>query len=286
VKRLPWRIARRTVKTLDGLLGYGGQWTKQLDCLGYVTNPFWPRSFNEKLLRRKLDPYPPEWVQLADKLRVRDYVAETIGSQHLNELLLVTANPDEIRLAELPSRFVVKPNHGSGWVNLVRDSTLVDEAAIRAQCRTWLGMRYGAKEGERWYDEIPPRILVERFLEGADGEPASDVKFFVFHGRTEVVQVDTDRYKEYRQKSYYDRDWNLLPMRKSRPAGRVIPRPRQLAEMLELAERLAAGQTFVRVDLYCLVDGQIIFGELTLVPGGGVGKFVPQEWDWRLGALW
>jgi hypothetical protein len=48
--------------------------------------------------------------------------------------------------------------------------------------------------------------------------------------------------------------------------------------MLELAERLAAGLNFVRVDLFNIA-GDITFGELTFYPGNGMLRFVPPEYD-------
>jgi hypothetical protein len=55
--------------------------------------------------------------------------------------------------------------------------------------------------------------------------------------------------------------------------------------MRAVAERLAAGFDFVRVDLYALCD-RIAVGELTHYPTGGNKSFDPPEWDIRLGALW
>ena len=48
--------------------------------------------------------------------------------------------------------------------------------------------------------------------------------------------------------------------------------------MLEIAQKLSAGQSFVRVDLYS-VNHRIYFGELTLTLGNGFEVFTPQEID-------
>ncbi len=55
--------------------------------------------------------------------------------------------------------------------------------------------------------------------------------------------------------------------------------------MVELAEALAEGFDFVRVDLYN-IDGRIVFGELTNYPYGGMAPFDPPEFDDVLGAKW
>ena len=48
--------------------------------------------------------------------------------------------------------------------------------------------------------------------------------------------------------------------------------------MLELAEALADGFTFMRVDLFN-IDGRIVFGELTFFPGNALIEFTPREYD-------
>ena len=52
--------------------------------------------------------------------------------------------------------------------------------------------------------------------------------------------------------------------------------------MEHLAEKLAESIPFVRVDFY-YVNGRIYFGEMTFYPASGFGKFVPEEWDYKLG---
>ena len=53
--------------------------------------------------------------------------------------------------------------------------------------------------------------------------------------------------------------------------------------MLEICDKLAEGIPEVRVDLY-LIDGQVLFGEMTFYTWGGFINFVPDEWDETLGS--
>jgi hypothetical protein len=55
--------------------------------------------------------------------------------------------------------------------------------------------------------------------------------------------------------------------------------------MRDLAERLAAGFDFIRVDLFNLPTG-IVVGELTNYPAAGLLVFDRPEWDRTLGDLW
>jgi hypothetical protein len=55
-------------------------------------------------------------------------------------------------------------------------------------------------------------------------------------------------------------------------------RPDALGEMLSIAETLAKGLIFARIDLY-YHNGKIYFGEVTFHHGGGFEPFLPQEYD-------
>ena len=58
--------------------------------------------------------------------------------------------------------------------------------------------------------------------------------------------------------------------------------PTSLEKMIAFAEKLSKGIPFVRVDFY-EVNGHILFGELTLFPASGFGRFTDTAWDHRLG---
>lgn len=60
--------------------------------------------------------------------------------------------------------------------------------------------------------------------------------------------------------------------------------PVNLNNMITIAEKLSGGFKFLRVDLYN-VKGKIYFGELTFYPASGMGAFVPEEWDEKLGGM-
>jgi len=59
----------------------------------------------------------------------------------------------------------------------------------------------------------------------------------------------------------------------------MIIRPACFEQMIQIAEKLSQGEIVIRVDLYDL--GRPIFGELTLHPEAGTGRFTPAEWDRR-----
>src|SRR5690606_6442109 len=112
-----------------------------------------------------------------------------------------------------------------------------------------------------------------------------DFKFFVFHGTVQVVQV-IHRAGRARQR-FFTRTWHPLSVR--RPSVEefgIIPEPRQLRHMIEIAEVLGADFDFVRVDLYAPNDEYVKFGEMTFAPAAGRKRFIPHTFDWELASYW
>jgi hypothetical protein len=243
-----------------------------------------PKTFNQKLFYKLIYDRRPLLVTFADKLQAREYVRQKIGDDILVELLLTTDRPEEIKFEQLPEKFVVKANHGSGYVRIVNQ--LHDkESDLRQTCQKWLSETFSDWNSEWFYKPILPRILIESLLEGGDGEAPWDYNFFVFNGKPYMIQVDSGRFTDHRR-DMFSPDWERLNVRFRYPnANRNIPRPACLPKMLEIAERLGSEVDFVRVDLY-EVGGRVFFGELTNIPGGGWGKFDPHEFDAILGSQW
>lgn len=62
-----------------------------------------------------------------------------------------------------------------------------------------------------------------------------------------------------------------------------IKKPEKLKELLDLAEILANGIPFSRIDFYILQNGDIKFGEITFFPMSGLEKWHPEDVDLLLG---
>jgi hypothetical protein len=279
--------ARQAIDALGHLTGDRGETLRMLYFLGYLPRLHRPRSFNEKVVARKLHGGDVSWIALADKVAVRDVVASCVGPEHLTTLLLVTDDPLAVRYDTLPERFVVKASHGSGWVRVIGPTpSRPSEPDLQALCRQWLDKRYGLLTHEDWYARIPPRVVVEEFLHDRTFAVPLDFKCWVFHGRVEFVQVDFDRFTGH-TRAMYDRQWRRLPWVTLFPAGPDLPRPRQLEALIAVAEALAVDPAFVRVDLYCPNDERVVFGELTFTPDAGWGRFSPSSsYDQAVGRLW
>jgi hypothetical protein len=266
-----------------------------------------PRTFTEKVRYKMLRDHRPLLVTFADKVAVRDYVAERVGARYLPRVLGVFDDPAGLGSLDLPERYVVKPTHGSGACIVVSPAA-PDEARLPAPgtywgyshvrpdsvsreelvatARFWSTQLYGQGPNREWaYGGVPRRVLVEEMLVDAGGGIPDDLKLFVFNGRCSFIQVDGGRFGA-RTQDFFDTHWRHLPMSGGPPFARPEPpRPAQLTEMIAIAETLARDTDFVRVDLYHL-PGRVVFGELTSYPAGGDSPFHPESFDAEFGRHW
>ena len=83
-------------------------WKSHMD---YPLNLDNPQTFNEKLQWLKLYDHNPLYTTLVDKYKVKEWVAQKIGTQYVIPTLGIYQSVDEIDLDKLPDRFVLKCNH-------------------------------------------------------------------------------------------------------------------------------------------------------------------------------
>ena len=247
-----------------------------------------PSTFCEKTNAYKLTSRGNAlMVQCADKLAVRDYVSGKGFGGSLNDLIAVYGSPKEIDLESLPERFVIKASHGSHMGYVVKDKAKVNLAQMKRMFGSWLRQDI-YWSGREWpYKDTPRKIVVERYLEDANGE-LRDYKFFCFHGKPVYLEYDIGRYTGSQYRNYYDMAGNLQPFHDSVMPLETEPFPMPMekyTEMQEMASALSEPFEQVRVDLY-LVEDKIYFGEMTFFDGGGSTLFEPEEWNYKFSEQW
>lgn len=241
-----------------------------------------PKTFNQKIQFRKLYDNNPLYSICADKYRVREYVKEKIGEEYLIPLYLVTDKLTEEQWDKLPNSFVAKANHNSGPVQIVKDKSKVDKKKIIKELNNQLKIDYGIISLEKYYSNIPPKIIVEKYLK----EDIIDYKFMCFNGKLELLFLCLNRTATNLNVDFYSKTWELMPFeRHYKNSGKLIEKPKNYEKMVRIAEKLAIDFKFVRVDLY-EINGKIYFGELTFCPGNGLEEFSPIEWDYKIGSYW
>ncbi len=255
------------------------------DRLGYWPKIKNPRTFNEKILHRKLYTNNELFSIVGDKWKVRNYVSGKLDEDILPEVYHVTDDPTTIPFDELPDDYVIKPTHMSGPIIFIDENEKPNRSSIQQSCYDWLNTTYGSIKEEYWYSKIKPQIIIEELLKDKKNEYPPDFKFFVFHGKVEYIEVDTDRHTNHKRR-FYDRNWNAQEFELKFPLGPVIDKPNSLDKMINIAEKLGSGFDFIRVDLYELNGERIVFGELTVGPESGGGQFRPLKYDFEFSSYW
>jgi len=241
-------------------------------------------TLNEKMQWIKLYDRRPEYIQLADKYRARDFIREKFGEQYLIPLLFMTENYEDIRPENLPDEHMaIKSNCWSGDVSLVRNKEDVNWKDLQAKFKVILESNYSRREGEWWYEGIKPCIVVEKLLEDKDGKIPNDYKLHFINGELQFIYCAIDREGENYRK-LYDPNWLQLPFSWNGSATPPeidkpdIGRPVTYNDMLRMGKEIAKDLPYVRVDYY-EVDEKLYFGEITISHGAGYDQFIPQEYD-------
>mgnify|MGYP003295969133 CR=1 FL=1 len=249
---------------------------------GYVPDLQNPKTMNEYICATKVSDEKLDYWRYTDKYEVRKYVADTVGEGYLNKLVGIFDSFAEIDFEALPEAFAMKATHGSSYNVIVPDKSKLDVAAAEKKFNKWLKENFYYKDREKNYKNITPRIMCDAFLSPKDGQ-LEEYKLFCFRGKVGFIQhnkqIGGSRYD-----NIFDHNWQLMPVKYGYDGFPDDAAPENAAELVCLAEKLAAPFPFVRVDLYN-VDGRIVFSELTFHSGGGLIPFQPKEYDRKFGKL-
>lgn len=247
------------------------------------------KTLNEKIQWLKFNEYHKNiYTKCADKYLVREYVAEKGCSEILNPLIGVYKSYEDIEFDKLPEKFALKCNHGAGFNVIVDDKHKIDKEVIKSKLDKWMKTDFSLVSAEPHYKKIPRKIICEEFLVNECGQFPDDYKFYCFDGVPKYVMLCQGRKDNETKFYYFDMDWNLAPLSNDSLEAInqkiKIERPSGFDDMKKYAYKLASGFKFVRTDFY-LVNGRVIFGELTFTPSAGLDRDRLVSTDIELGSL-
>src|SRR5262245_8145705 len=107
----------------------------------------WPRlfppiSFNEHILHRIIFDRDPRLKVICDKVALRQFVRDKVGSKYNVLLIGVYGHPDEIEWQKLPVKFVLKASHASGSARIIDQSISLDRDELSRLAGQWLAQEY------------------------------------------------------------------------------------------------------------------------------------------------
>ena len=216
-----------------------------------------------------------------DKLQMKVEVAKLCPEIKIPAVLWTGDDLNELADLQLPERWVLKPNHRSGYVHLREGRPDVD--ALKAESVGWLDELNYARFGEWAYGQAKRTFFIEEAL-GDNGQPPPDYKFYVFDGVVRLIQVDHDRYGNH-SRNHYTADWEPVDLKVGNSTAEVEPPPEALPRLLDFASRIGKPFDFMRVDLY-LWNDDIYFGEVTPYPASGRSLYEPASLDALMGSYW
>lgn len=243
-----------------------------------------PVGFNEKQNWLKLYDQHPEYSDYVDKVKVRKVVEEAIGPGYFFPLLGTWKHFRDINFDELPNEFVLKCNHDSGSVKIIKDKSKINKKELEKFYENRLSLDFSVLSRSYPYKNVERCILAESFMKAERG--INDYKFFCFDGKPVIMFVATDRASGDTRFDFYDMDFNHLDIVNIHPQSSrgEIKKPICFEEMKQIAAKCSQGMKFVRIDLY-EIDGKVYFGEFTFFHGGGMWLFKPEHWEKDLGDL-
>lgn len=280
----------RKTRNLKAIAGYNyfSRFGEHIDWLN-------PKDLNQWINWLEFNSDISSWSVLADKYRVRDFIADKGFKGNLVPLVGVWDNPNNISFNELPSEFVLKINNGSGDVRIIRDKNEVDLNEIKHYFNSLFKHPYGVNGGEPHYFGIKPMVIAEVLLD-INKQPIKsssivDYKFWCFNGSPHCCFVCSNRTKQHFNIDLYSAsDWkriekgNMIYSEQHLRNDNSIPQPDNLSEMLKIASSLSKGFPQMRVDLY-EIDGKVYIGELTMTSFAGVMDYFSKECLIEMGNL-
>ena len=264
-------------------------WYCKLDRSRRIPDPANPKTMNEKFFWRKIFDRSPEFIEVSDKLRIRNWLVKNRFAIASPPILWAGTDPAQIPDDLLAQDVVVKVNHGSG-TNIFLHSPPGNREDFNRQMRRHLRKRHGRKRLEWGYLGIARRIMVEQLVPNITIE----FKAYTFGKRIERLVVIYDRFTDAAADVWLPDGkggFALFGGRSAiaKPANRPLPAITE--EALKISRYIGERFDHMRVDI--LSDGnKLWFSELTIYNMGGhlpnVGDITsePVNTSWDLANSW
>ena len=239
-------------------------------------------SFQDKLNYLLINESPEDKTSIVDKILLRNYSKEVLGKDICPSILKIYNNIEEINLKELPDKFVLKCNHGSGMNIICEDKYKFDLSKAKLMLKKWLDINYGINSFEYQYLNVQKKIFAEKFLV----KDIINYKFSCFNGEPKLIRVK-GRIKGKNLYNIYYTNWTKTNIEIDSDKYILtdgFKKPINLEKMIKYSKLLSSDFCYCRVDFY-EVNRTLFLGEITFTPFNAEIKYKDKKTEIYLGNL-
>ena len=244
-------------------------------------------TFQDKLNYLIIHESPEYKSNFADKIKLRQYSKKIIGKDICVPILKIYDNANEIDFNDLPNKFVLKLNHGSGMNILCKNKSKLNITEAKTKLNEWKNINYGLISHEYQYLFIKKKIFASPYL----CDNIIDYEVWCFNGKPKFIRTQKliNENNNTILHNWYDLNWKLTDIETGlKPYIRIpsifIDKPKNLNLMLYYSKQLSKEFAFVRIDFYEF-NNTLYLSEMTFSPSNCRMKFKNKEQSIYLGNL-
>lgn len=244
-----------------------------------------PSTFIDKIQWLKLYDDNPLRQTFIDKVTVREWVEEQIGSEYLIPVYQICDDFADIKFNDLPEKFLIKANNGEKREYKIKDKARflqVNDLVvfINQKIDYWQKTSFCPESGlEKLYKNIDFKILIEKVIDCKE-----ELKFgvYCFNGEAKYSELIKQNFVSscVYDENFKQVDYNFIP----RVSIVFQEATEEMKKAFELSKKLSKDFKFVRVD-WKILDGKLYFDRMNFSPYLGFIIFEDENWNKELGEL-
>lgn len=250
--------------------------------LGKIYNESNVITFQDKLNYLLIHESPEDKTNIVDKIQLRNYSKTILGKDICTPILKIYNDIDEINLDELPEKFVLKCNHGSGMNIFCEDKSKFNISKVKKKLKEWMNINYGLLRFEYQYLNVNRQVFAEKLLD----KEIINYKFSCFNGEPKLIRVKGNFNGTNLYRIYYI-NWTISNIEfddEKYVLTNMFKKPKNFDKMIKYSKLLSSRFCYCRVDFY-EVNDNLYLGEITFTPFNTIIKFKKKETEIYLGNL-
>lgn len=135
---------------------------RSMELYGKIYNDSNITTIQDKLNWLIIHERPKYKANIVDKILLHEYSKKTLGKDICVPIIKIYNNADEINFNELPEKFALKCNHGSGMNILCNDKSTLNIIETKKKLNEWMKINYSLNGFEYQYLFVKRKIIIIR----------------------------------------------------------------------------------------------------------------------------